>query len=90
MKSILIVITVLFLSACVSLPDIYLVDRHTVMESEASGEWPELEQRFTKQSLSKGPVNLAKEPSQRRRDRAFNMLNGEFPVAEASQSTVSK
>jgi len=86
MKKIMITLGVLSLSACVSLPDVYLVDRHTVMESEASGEWPELEQRFTKQSLSKGPVNLAKEPSERRRDRAFNMLNGEFPVADAGQN----
>ena len=85
MKKIVSVLAVLSLSACVTLPDVYLVDRHTVMESEASGEWPELEQRFIKQSLSKGPVNLAKEPSERRRDRAFNMLNGEFPIADASQ-----
>jgi len=85
MKKIVSVLAVLSLSACVTLPDVYLVDRHTVMESEASGEWPELEQRFKKQSLSKGPVNLAKEPSERRRDRAFNMLNGEFPIADASQ-----
>jgi len=74
------------LSACVSIPDVYLVDRHTVMESEASGEWPELEQRFKKQSISKGPVNLKKEPNKRRRDTAFNMLNGEFPVSEASEN----
>jgi len=85
MKKIVSCLAVLSLSACVTLPDVYLVDRHTVMESEASGEWPELEQRFKKQSLSKGPVNLAKEPSERRRDRAFNMLNGEFPIADASQ-----
>lgn len=77
-------IGILSLSACVSLPDVYLVDRHTVMETEASGEWPQLEKRFKKQSLSKGPVNLVKEPSERRRDKAFKLLNGEFPVADAS------
>lgn len=85
MKIIMVGLAAILLSACVTLPDVYLVDRHTVMESEASGEWPELEQRFKKQSLSKGPVNLAKEPTERRRDSAFNMLNGEFPIADASQ-----
>lgn len=70
----------LSLSACVSLPDIYLVDRHTVMEVEASGEWPELEQRFLSNSVNKGPVNLAKEPNEKRQDKAFNMLNSEFPM----------
>jgi len=70
----------LSLSSCISLPDIYLVDRHTVMEVEASGEWPELEQRFLSNSVNKGPVNLAKEPNEKRQDKAFNMLNGEFPM----------
>lgn len=74
----------LSLSACVNLPDVYLIDRHTVMESEASGEWPQLEDQFRKQALSKGPTNLAKDPSERRRDRAFRILNGEFPVQSAN------
>ncbi len=73
-------LTLLSLSGCVSLPDIYLVDRHTVMEVEASGEWPELEQRFLSNSINKGPVNLAKEPNEKRQNKAFNVLNGEFPM----------
>ena len=68
------------LSACISLPDIYLIDRPTVMEAEASGEWPQLERRFRQQVPSMGPTNLAKEPSQKRREHAFQLLNGEFPA----------
>ena len=84
MRRLILCFGLLSLSACVSLPDIYLVDRHTVMEAEASGEWPELEQRFKSKSINKGPVNLAKEPFERRRDSAFELLNGEFPVAATS------
>ena len=74
--------TLLSLSACVNLPDVYLIDRHTVMEEEASGEWPELESRFRQQAVKSGPTNLAEEPLERRRERAFRVLNGEFPVAK--------
>ena len=72
------------LNACVTLPDVYLIDRHTVMETEASGEWPELEARFREQVPAKGPANLEQEPSDERRERAFRMLNGEFPSQSAN------
>lgn len=76
---------VLQLPACISPPDIYLIDRHTVMEAEASGEWPQLEQRFRQQVPAMGPTDLAKEPSQRRRERAFRILNGEFPMTPSDK-----
>lgn len=83
MKYIFTGIIFLALTACISLPDIYLIDRHTVMEAEASGEWPQLEERFRQTALSKGPTNLAEEPSGRRRERAFRVLNGEFTTASS-------
>lgn len=68
-------------TACVSLaPEVFLVDRHTVMESEASGDWPELERVFLEDTPDKGPIALASDPeSNRRRQAAFRVLNGEFP-----------
>ena len=77
-------------TACVSIPDVYLIDRHTIMESEASGEWPQLEERFRKQALSKGPVNMAIDPSSKRKERAFQVLNGEFPAQAATQTKSSQ
>lgn len=81
MKLFVWVILLVGLSACVNLPDVYLIDRHTVMEEEASGEWPELESRFRQQAVKNGPTNLAEEPMERRRERAFRVLNGEFSMA---------
>ena len=80
MKLFIYTVVLLSLSGCVNLPDVYLIDRHTVMEEEASGEWPELEARFRQQAVKSGPTNLAKETTERRRERAFRMLNGEFTV----------
>ena len=82
MKTILLLGLVLCLPACISVPDVYLIDRHTVMESEASGEWPELEKRFLDESISKGPANLAKEPKDNRKKKAFKILNGETPTEQ--------
>ncbi len=66
------------ITGCVSLPDVYIIDHHTVMEEEASGEWPKLEQRFHDLAVTPGPVDLAKEHNNLRRKRAFSVLNGEM------------
>ncbi len=89
MKWLMIMLACLGFTACASIPDIYLIDRHTVMESEASGEWPQLEERFRNKALSKGPVNMAIDPSSTRKERAFRVLNGEFPAQPASTQSAS-
>lgn len=78
MKGLIALPSLLLLTACVNIPDVYLIDRHTVMEVEASGEWPELDKQFSSQALKKGPTSLASDPSSQRRDKAFRILNGEF------------
>jgi len=79
MKRSALVFLLLPLGGCVSIPDVYLIDRHTVMEAEAAGEWPELENRFREQNPKLGPTNLSTEPNNARHERAFRVVNGEFP-----------
>ncbi len=78
------------LIGCAALPDIYLIDRHTVMEAEAAGSWPELEQRFRLLSVTPGPVNLESEQDSRRRERAFATLNGDLANTNAAASEVGR
>jgi len=66
------------LSACISLPDVYLIDRHTVMEAEASGEWPQVDQRFREQAIKSGPTALEADPDSARKARSLEVLNSEF------------
>lgn len=66
----------LLLSGCI--PDVYLVDRHTVMEMEASGSWPELDKVFYEDVQTAGPVPLINDPESKRKKRVKNVLNGEF------------
>ncbi len=70
------ILPLFFLGGCALKPtvDVVLVDRHTVMESEAAGEWPQMEQR-----LEKGPVALRDVNDSLRRERAFRVLDGEYP-----------
>ncbi|QEP42861.1 hypothetical protein D5085_06810 [Ectothiorhodospiraceae bacterium BW-2] len=65
--------------------EVVLVDRHTVMESEAAGEWPQIEQRL-RHDLHTGPVPLSQIDTSGRQQRAFRVLNGEYPATAASDS----
>jgi hypothetical protein len=55
-----------------------MIDAHTIMESEASGEWPELEKRFLEQQIKAGPVFFPKEGESARKKRVFTILNGDL------------
>lgn len=70
------VFPLLMLGGCI--PDVYLVDRHTVMEMEASGDWPQLDKVFYEEVQTAGPVPFINDPESKRKKRAKNMLNGEF------------
>ncbi len=73
----IILLTYILLSGCSLSPsvEVVLIDRHTVMESEAAGEWPQVEKRL---HLNKGPIPLHDVNDSKREDRAFKILNGEF------------
>lgn len=60
--------------ACV--PKVYVIDRQTVLEDEAAGEWPEFERELLKKSKSHGPTPFSKVPTSKNRERLYNVLNG--------------
>lgn len=48
----------LLMSACISAPEIVMVDRATALEDQAAGSYDELEQRLYRAGLSPAPVPL--------------------------------
>lgn len=56
LSAFLLILGSLGLTACI--PDIYLIDRQTVLELEASGQWPELDQKYKDMALKAGPTPL--------------------------------
>ncbi|MCB0391484.1 MAG: hypothetical protein KDD58_09340 [Bdellovibrionales bacterium] len=76
MKTILIVST-LFLSACAS-PRIYIIDRQTVMEAEASGHWPQIDVQALRKGQKAGATFFPKSQNLKKEARLQNVLNGEI------------
>ena len=59
-------------------PKIYLVDRQTVLEDEAAGEWPEFEKEILAKAKAQGPTPFPQSQDSERKDRLYQVLNGEL------------
>lgn len=71
------IITIFILSGCA--PTIYMMDRHTIMEEEASGKWPDLENELLLRAKKKGPTILQKEKGKTSSyERSQKILHGEL------------
>ncbi len=70
------ILSAVVFSACV--PKIYVIDRQTVLESEAAGEWPMFEKDVLGLSKAPGPTALSHTPASAGRQRLYNVLNGEL------------
>lgn len=58
-------------------PKVYVIDRQTVLEEEAAGEWPDFESQTMKHSETATPVPLAKTPVTESKKRLYRVLNGD-------------
>jgi len=67
-------------------PKVVVLDRQTVLQSEATGEFPDLETRLQKRAMNTGPkmVDRTKVAAKRSGERNTNVLNGEL-AHEASK-----
>ena len=67
---------IVFITACA--PKIYLIDRQTVFEQEAAGEWPDFEREIYGNSIVSSPIAFPSTPITARKQRLYNVLNGEL------------
>ncbi|MCB9025052.1 MAG: hypothetical protein H6625_01935 [Bdellovibrionaceae bacterium] len=77
MKNILFIILNFLIAGCVS-PQIYIIDRQSVMEAEAGGEWPELDIQLLNVGQKAGPTFFAKTTDKKKQRKLQNVLNGEL------------
>lgn len=54
------------------------IDRHTIMEDEAAGEWPEFEKDVLDKSKEMAPTAFPKTDTNAKQKRLYNVLNGEL------------
>lgn len=58
-------------------------DRHTIMEDEAAGEWPDFEKDLVARSKESGPTPYRKTELNGKKKRIYNVLNGEMTSGSA-------
>ncbi len=63
------------LSGCAA--KVYMLDRQTVLEEEAAGEWPEMEARLRKQAKVQGATAFPAVEQSAAKKRRYSVLNGE-------------
>jgi hypothetical protein len=77
-------LTLMALCACA--PKVYVVDRQTILEEDAAGEWPQFEKELLKKSKSAGPVPFSHVPLNASRARLYNVLNSELVSTTSSDA----
>jgi hypothetical protein len=60
-------------SACA--PQVYLIDRQTILELEASGSWPELDAKYKNASLKAGATALESTDDKAESRKVFSMTH---------------
>lgn len=66
-------------------PSIHLIDRQTILELEASGDWQELDQKFQEKELASGPLPLPQLKSDIDRTRLFRMTHSDSNIDSKSK-----
>lgn len=61
-------------------PKVYLIDRHTVMEEEAAGEWPDFEKSLLETSSKMAPTPFKKTEISGDQKKLYQVLNGELTL----------
>lgn len=56
---------------------VYMLDRQTVLEEEAAGEWPDMESRLKKQTKVSGATPFPAVEQSAAKKRRYSVLNGE-------------
>lgn len=63
-------------------PKVYVIDRQTVLQEQAAGEWPEFTMNLVPLVKHKNPVSFSQSPpsESEKNKRLYRVLNGEMGV----------
>ena len=71
-------------------PKFVFVDRPTIMEEVAAGEWPDLEANLLKRSTKKTASLVPKEKQDPENQESFQVLKGEFTHSDRIKAEAKK
>ena len=66
-------------------PTLVVIDRTTLIEEESSGAWPEFDAQVNQQALDFKPVVLPPSENDKRNERAYKVINGDYSLATQIQ-----
>ena len=75
----------MFLVVASCSPTLYFIDRQTVMEMEAAGEWPEFDKDFFRGAIKVGTTDYVSIVDNEPRKRMYSVLNGEFESGKSNK-----
>ena len=87
-KKIILPATIVLQTSCS--PSLYLIDRQTVLELEASGDWKELDENLQKQEMAAGPIPTEKTREKVERRQVFNMTHADSNSGNAAPDSAKK
>lgn len=73
-------LTLLALAACA--PKVYVIERTTVLEEEAAGQWPDLETRWKKANVKTAPQAVKTEEASAQQKRLTRSLEPDSLVTK--------
>lgn len=81
--SVVAIVCGLLSTSCV--PTIVMIDRTTLIEEESSGAWPDFDAQLNKQATGFQPSVLPPSETDKRSERAYQVINGDYSLAVPSQ-----
>ncbi len=83
MKNLFVLAVALGLMACA--PKVYVIDHHTVFEEEASGQWPDVDQKYLGLKKKRDATLLEKNENSQKREKLTSILYGELDQMPATK-----
>lgn len=65
-------------------PKIYFVDKPSLLQEEAAGEWPDVEASIRRRTLDPTPAMLKKIPESSAKKNAFAQIPSEYTSSESA------
>ncbi|MCB0541608.1 MAG: hypothetical protein KDE33_29145 [Bacteroidetes bacterium] len=71
---------VLLLLSVSCAPKVYIIDQRTVIEEDASGDWPEFNEISQKNQKKEGVIFYKNDEDNQKKKRVLNLINDEFSL----------
>lgn len=80
----------LLTSGCLTIEKPVFIDKQTMMEEDAGGDWPEFEKKYHSELLKKNPEAFDQVDDSKRKKRMYRILNSDLQDHRSEIKTEGK